>query len=113
MNTYAVTTTKEVTEQDIENIMSSAMTGCTHWVSDMKVSSKLPLAKRDFYASEAFSHDCIIKFQDRNTDKWHAVTRDSILKALSETPSFDYENYDSLDADDILQKACFGKALYA
>lgn len=113
MKTYAVTTTKELTEEDLEHIMSSALTGCTHWVDEAKLGSRKPLKDPDFLLSQAFTHDCAIKVRDMNTEEWHVVTRDHILEALSKSPRFDYENYDMYDADAVLQIAALGKETYA
>lgn len=111
MKTHEVVIKIKVTDEQIEDILSSALAGCTYWADEARLVSSRP-DEKDLYISEALTHGCKIRIHDSEEEKWHLVSLNGFLKALSKTPQFDYEQYDSLDAEGVLQTAIFGKVIY-
>ena len=103
MNKY----TKKITNEEIDDIMDSALRGVTYWASDAKVIGKY-LGK---YASEQISRGGTLKIQD-DDGKWHELTKDKFLTGLSLYDG-SLEDVDDLIADTIVQLALFGEQVYA
>lgn len=101
-----------VSDEQIEDILSSALTGCTYWVD----ADYIPVARGEevpnLMNSKAITHGYQLRIHDAEEDKWHRLTLTKFIKGLQLAPRFDYENYDQYDAEQILQLALFGKTIY-
>lgn len=111
MKKHIITSKTTITDEQIEDIMSAALQGCTYWADEARLVSSRP-DEKDLYISEALTHGCKVRIHDAEEEKWHLVSLTGFLKALAKTPNFDYEGYDSLDAEQVLQTAIFGEAIY-
>lgn len=102
----------EVTDEQIEDIMTSALTGCIYWADNAYIVVARGEEAPDMYNSAAITHGKVLRIHDAETDKWHRLTLTKFLKGLKLCPAFDYENYDALDAEQVLQMALFGEVVY-
>ena len=103
---------KYVTNEDIDNIMSTAMKGIAYWCDEVKVKGKVKPEHDGAYTSECLSLGYTLSFHDEEDDLWHNLTLNKFLKAFSLMTNFDIDNYDSFDADMLVQLAIFGKVVY-
>lgn len=120
--------TVKVTGEDIDDIMESAMTGCTYWCSHADVVGEY-LGE---YASEQISHGGSIIFYDMEDERSSSeLTRDKFLEGLrmlfeaqngihtlmvEERDGSIYVNPGMIDADaadSVIQYALFGEIIYA
>ena len=108
---YKVIREIEVTDEQIAQIIRSAFDGVmtTQWC-DMVVQGTPPNENTMNY-SEDLTKGGTLKLQDYETSEWHELTLEKFLKALGER-DIDLEDYDSIDADAVIQQAIFGKVVY-
>lgn len=108
MKTYKIITEREVTEEQINDLVSTAFEGgINYWCGEAKTSTELG----DNYLSEMLTKGATIKLYDEEEEKWHSLTLAKLLKAMGEY-WVDLDNYDSDDADALIQTAIFGKVVY-
>lgn len=98
---------RTITDEEINNIMSSAMSGMTYWAD-----SALPANKLAKYTSEVISKGGTLEIHDAEEDKVYILTLEKFLKGLSLDIKFDFEDYDMFAAERIVQLALFGKLIY-
>lgn len=110
--THTVEIKITITDKQIEEIMNSALVGCTYWADDAEIVVAEGKKKPDLYVSEGITHGYAISIHDAEEDKWMTMGLQEFLKALSKTPTFDYQDYDQEDAEQLLQTALFGEAIY-
>jgi hypothetical protein len=112
---YTVMIKIKLSRQQIDDIVLSALKGCLYWADDLEIivaeNKKDP--KPTMWPSEALTNGYALKIHDAEEDKWEKLTIRKLLNALSKTPHFNYDNYDQYDAEQVLQKALFGKVVYA
>ena len=103
----------EVTDAQIEEILSAALDCSTYWADDVYCPRTRNEPAPDLYMSETLTHGYKLKIHDVEEDRWRELTLTKFLKGLQLSPRFDYDDYDSLDAEQVVQKALFGKVVYA
>jgi len=103
----------EVTDEQLEDILSSALSGMTYWADDAYCPRTKNQPAPDLMLSETLTHGYKLKIHDAEEDKWRELTLTKFLKGLSLARMFDYDDYDSLDAERVVQLALFGKVIYA
>lgn len=103
----------KVTDQNIEDILSSAFTGITYWADAAEIVGKLRPEDEGIYTSEALTRGYKIKIYDVEAEKWHYLTLNRFLKGLSLMKHHDFYEYDQVDGDSVIQFALFGKQVYA
>lgn len=104
--------TKKITVQEIEALMSAALQGMTYWADEASI---IDVSDEDsgIYTSQAFTYGYAIEIHDAEEDKTHKLTLHKLLKGLSMTDNLDLESYDMYDAERVVQRALFGKEVYA
>lgn len=110
---YVIEAKIKVTDEEVTDIFSSALVGCIFWADEAKVMGKISPEDEGLYTSDALVKGYKIRIHDMEADKWRTLTLRKFLRGLERNPKFDYQNYDSLNADCILQSALFGEQLYA
>lgn len=106
------TYTRTITDEEIVDVMESALQGIAYWAVEAKVTKDGKEVKDfDGYKSEALSNGYDLKIGAEGL--WHTLTLEKFLEGLSKRTSFDPENYDMVDGDAIVQYALFGKQVYA
>ena len=109
---YKYTIVKEVTADDIENIMESALEGISYWAADASIVALKP-SDDGMYTSRALTHGYAVRIYDDEEEKWHRLTLNKFLKGLALMQKQDFYDYDMYDADSVIQYALFGKQVYA
>ena len=119
MKTFEIVTKKTVTQEQVENILTDAFEGgvMTDWCEGVVI-VKEPEEQYD-YASEVLTRGGELSIVDGQeyipeTDSYgkaYTLTLDMVLKALGES-KIDFEDYDAVDADQVIQIALFGEVVY-
>jgi len=112
MNKHKVVIVKELTDEDINDILDSALHGCRYWVGDIKIKLFNKAAPPPAYLSQALTQGHSLKIHDSEEDKWHTLTLNKFIKGLSLSYGFNYEDYDKEEAEQVLQRALFKEAIY-
>lgn len=103
------TTTVQITNEDIDDIMVTAFEGgINHWCERVYVNDWLG-AK---FASELIALGGTVHLKVDDEYETRTLTRDKLLQALVAMPEFDLEDYDANDADNLIQTAVFGEVVY-
>lgn len=108
MDKFTVKTT--VTGETIDNILDDALySGISYWCGLAEVGRHIEGVK---YMSHEVSRGGTLKLTDSEDGKVHLLTRAKMLKGISLHKNHDFESYDSIDADCIVQLAIFGEVVY-
>lgn len=111
MKTYTVETIREITQEQIDDVLADAFEhGVSYWCDEIRV-KKQPKGENYTYASDALTRGHNVALHDAEESKWEVLTIDSFVKALGDM-QFDFDNYDAMDADAVVQKAVFGEVVY-
>lgn len=113
----------KITDEDIDDIMSSALEGgITYWCNEAKVKDEY----LGDYASEQISRGGTLFLHDAEEDKTYELTEEKLLKGIKRAIEAGYYsqytwwdsaglntgNIDAEVADIIVQLALFGKIIY-
>ncbi len=108
MKIFKVNTTLEITQEQVDDIVATALEGgITYWCDSAYAEPVI----NNKYASEMLSLGSTIKLHNSEDNEWYDLTLNDLLKSLGDT-KFDFNNYDSLDVDQVVQKAIFGEVVY-
>ncbi len=113
MEEYTVKHVFTITDNDISDIMSSALQGITYWADEAKVHGFIKPEDEDMYTSDALSHGYRIGIYDAEEEKWHILTKKKFLNGVALYGKSNFEDWDMFDADQVIQFALFGKQVYA
>lgn len=110
--TFTISKKITLTQQDIDDIMSSALggAGIAYWAPEADI-KKQPEEPCD-YASEVISRNGSLKIYDAEEEKWHTLTLKKFLKGVAKA-DVDLSDVDGPAADSIVQCALFGQEIYA
>lgn len=123
MKTFTIESSYTVTQEDVDDIVSTALEGgITYWCDTVRVKDNLLNPPEDFdYLSYALTRGFDLELHDREygaedeedyeSGGWHVLTLDNLLEALGEL-HIDFDNYDANDADKAIQTAIFGELIY-
>lgn len=99
---------RQVTDEQINDVMTTALEGgINYWCDKATTSSDL----EDTYLSEILTKGSTISLHDAEEDKWYALTLHNLIKAM-EKIGFNFDDYDSMDVDCVVQEAIFGEVIY-
>jgi hypothetical protein len=116
----------EVMDQDIDDIMVSALEGgITYWCDKAVVEGDY----LGTFASDQISRGGVLKLHGGEEDEWYVLTKEKFMKGLKQLLDTDYGktavdeddngkyldpgNVDGPMADTIIQYALFGECVYA
>lgn len=111
--------TIELTDENINDIMTSALegSGITYWCDEARVKSPKEGGKAWKYASDALTTGNYLLLHDVEEEKWHYLTLKKFLKGLAlyvqEGGTLEATEIDGPAADTIVQLAIFGKPTYS
>jgi hypothetical protein len=116
MKKYKIPTTIEITNEDLDNIVDSAINYCSYWC-DLLEYGKKPTSKV-IAMSEALSHGGTLVFHidepyKKGGETKFELTTDKLLKGITDYRNFDFEQFDGPMSDAVLQMALFGEVIYA
>ncbi len=115
MKTYKIETEVKITEEQLDDIVDSAISSCYYWC-DLLEYGKEPTSKVTAM-SEALSHGGTLKFSIDEPfvdggDTEFELTTEKLLKGLADYGEYDFEDFDGSMADAVLQQALFGEVVY-
>lgn len=98
---------KRVTAEQIENLVEDAMPGMHYWCDKIRYNKKFGSA------SEAILAKAVVGIHDSEEEKWVNLSLKKLLSGLSLTDNLNWEDYDMYDAETVIQRALYGKEVYA
>lgn len=102
--------TKKIEASTLAEVIDQAIYGASkYWADEFHVKGQADNKTQ----GEAMVEGKTLKLHDAEDDKWHNVTLNDILKGLALTDNTDFDRYDMYDAERVLQRAIFGKEVYA
>lgn len=116
MKDFTIKSTTKVTQEDLDNIIDSAIAMCSYWCDEMIVTkdatepitalSEIPTrgGELTFRIDEPFEEGGKKRFK---------LTIPKLVKALEKYGEFDFEDFDGPMSDAVLQIALFGEIVYA
>lgn len=108
MKTYEIKTVKVVTQEQIDDIMSTALEGgITYWCDRAATN----FDQEEHYLSDMLTLTKRLELHVTDENKWVVLELDKLLNVLGEM-QFNFDDYDALDADAAVQKAVFGEVIY-
>ena len=118
----------EISDELIEYILCSAFEGgITYWAENISCKDNKDMKKVGGYKSEYLTKtkkkDAVMYIHESETGEKYPITKKSIIDALQkmDTPEYKYTkalnrllngDWDSDDADIVVQTACFGEVVY-
>ncbi len=113
-------TTAKITQEMIDDFLCAAFEGgITYWCNKIEVGGGSPYPEGATYGSECLSRGRHIRIWDGEDEIWYDLTLNNFLKAIAEEAQAQhqsieemYENHDATIADNIVQRALFGKLVY-
>lgn len=116
MKTFTINRTVELTEEDLDNIVDSAVNWCSYWC-DLLEHGVEPTSEVTAM-SEALSHGGTLVFHidepfEEGGETKFELTTDKLIKGIEFFDQYDLEDVDGPMADSILQQALFGEVVYA
>ena len=118
----------EISDELIESILCSAFEGgITYWANNISCSANKDMKKvggwKHEYLTKTKKKDAVMYLHDAETGEKYPITKKSIIDALQkmDTPEYKYTkalnrllngDWDSDDADIVVQTACFGEVVY-
>lgn len=116
-----ITTSYEITEEMISDLMVAAFEGgINYWCGSVKILT-YPKGEENskMYASDVISKNgTLLLFDAESSDKW-ILTRDKVINGIklqcedkNVTPTEMYDNHDADDADAIVQFALFNEIVF-
>lgn len=114
--THYITAKIKVTDEDIDNIVDSAINWCTYWCDFLEYGKK-PISKVTAM-SEALTHGGTLMFHidepyDKNGKQDFELTIEKLLKGIEEYGEYDFDNFDGPMSDAVVQQSLFGEVIYA
>lgn len=112
MKTYTITV--KITEEQIDDIVDSAINWCNYWC-DLLEYGKEP--KKVKAMSEALSHGGTLVFHINEPfidggETTFELTTEKMLKGLEKYGEYDFDDFDGPMSDAALQMALFGEIIY-
>lgn len=108
MKNYEIKTVNVVTQEQIDDIMATAIEGgITHWCD--KAATNVDKEKN--WLSDMLTRAERLELHVADEDKWVILELNKLLNVLGEM-QFNFDDYDAMDVDNAIQKAVFGEVVY-
>ena len=106
--------TKTITVEQVEHIMYLVIYrgGITNWVTWIREDKEAPRDKKIIAMDRFITNGGAWYITDQKTKIDHRFDIDTLLKGLSLYTNSDYDNYDKVDVDYIVQLGIFGEIIY-
>lgn len=110
MKTYEIVRKQTVTQEQIDDVLTDAFEGgvMADWCQGIVIVDEPDEEYQ--YASEVITRGGKLKILDEDEEP-HELTLDKLLKGFAGIP-FDFDDYDAVDADAVVQYALFGEVIY-
>lgn len=110
---YNVKINIEVTDEDIENILSAAFQGMTYWCDEVKIHGFIPKEDNGIWTSQALTRGYRIGVHDSEEEKYYQLTLKKLLNGIALNGRSNFDEWDMYDSEQVIQLALFGKLVYA
>ena len=114
MRTVEVVKRERITSEQIDDMLTDAFEGgmTAQWCDELSI-AKDPAFLNDSidYMQQVIALGGVLELHEEGEDKWHRLDLDDVLTSLSKV-DFDFDNYDAVDADTVVQTAIFGEVVY-
>lgn len=102
----------KISKSEVDILMEQALNGMSYWADNyiVKFKSHNPEVEYEF---EEVARGGILMIHDGEEDKWHELGINKLIKGLEKTRNLDFTEYDMFDAEQVIQRALFGKVIYA
>lgn len=115
MRDFTIKSTTKVTQEDLDNIIDSAVAWCSYWCDLMEIGKK-PTEKITAM-SEVITRGGTLVFHidepyETGGKTKFTLTAPKMVKALEKYGEFDFEDFDGPMSDAVLQIALFGEIVY-
>lgn len=116
--TYILSQKIEITPEDVDYLIDAAFYGgITYWCDTIRYDKEPDTEVKAM--SEALTKGGIIGIHDSEEyvpetgeyGRWHELTLEKVLQAIADE-QVDFDDYDSLVADNVIQRAIFGEVIY-
>ena len=98
---------KRISRQDIIDVVDVAIPGMDYWCDEIRYNDKYNSA------GEALVHGRVVGIHDAEENKWHNLSVKKLLKGLELTDNLEFYEYDMYASERVIQRALFGKEVYA
>lgn len=114
MKKYKIPSNLYVNEQELDDIVDSAINWCDYWC-DLLDYGKQP--KNCKFMSEALSHGGTLVFHidepfKKNGETKFELTTEKLLKGIADYGEFDLDAFDGPTSDAVVQQALFGEVVF-
>lgn len=115
MKNYTIPSTVQISEEELDNIVDSAISWCHYWC-DLLEYGKSPEAPVSAM-SEAITRGGTLVFSidepyEDGGERKFELTLDKLLNGLAEYGEFDFEDFDGPMSDAAVQQALFGEVVF-
>lgn len=111
MKTFEVVVKRTISQEDVDFLLDAALAGpvMADWCDLVEIGEE-PTEKHS-YLSEILTRGGTLELTDGEDDNVYELTLDKFLEAIGKV-GVDFENYDSVVADMVVQTAIFGEVVY-
>lgn len=110
---HKVKATLTITDEQINNIMHSAMQGIAYWADEAKLHGFIKPQDEGIWTHDGLTRGYRIGIHDEEEEKYYILTLKKFLKGIALYNKPDFDDYDMHDADSVIQLALFGEQVYA
>lgn len=110
---HVVKATLSITDEEIDDIMTSAMQGIAYWCDEAKLHGFIKPQDEGIWTSQGLTRGYRIGIHDEEEDKTYILTLKKFLHGIALYNKPDFYSYDMYDADNVIQLALFGEQVYA
>lgn len=112
MKTFEINVKRTVSREDVDFVLDAALSGgpMADWCESADIGKK-PTEENYGYTSEVLTRGGTLLLTDREDENVYELTLDKFLEAIGKV-GIDFDNYDSVDADMVVQTAIFGEVVY-
>lgn len=120
MKNITVNTTREVTPEELDNILDAALNWCSYWCDELSVATQPKEPTK--YMSEFITRGGTLRFKidepfDDSGQTNFVLTKAKFVKGLraygnNHKIPFNFDDYDGPEADAVLQLALFKEVVY-
>ncbi len=112
MKSYLIESRKEVTQEQIDDIMADALhTAISYWCGEVRYRKHFEPKEEVKYMSDALTRGAVIQLWDFEEEKWLNLDLHRLIEAFGKI-QFPFDDYDNNNVDELIQTAVFGEVIY-
>lgn len=113
MKTFEIKTVQVVTQEQIDDVVTTALEGgISYWCDGVRIKEGFEPKEEYKYLSDVLTRGGLLELYDSEDDLWLTLDLEYIIKYAGQM-EFNFEDYDAIDADALIQRAVFeGEVIY-